>query len=1365
MTSAYTHQKLPYPGPQTFQAADQDYFFGRDREAAALSSFLIVEPLVLFAAQSGAGKSSLINARIKPQFADKGFEIFTARLGGHSTVAQENIDNIYVYNLLSSLKKYNQEDKSETDVSHSSLNQLAKQSLLGYFQNNLLPYQEEFTSSKRPPRLLIIDQFEEIVTTYPAQWQHRSRFFSQLNQLVQADSRLWVLLTMREDHVAALDPYLYLLKNRLRARFYMERLETDAAIEAIEKPADKAGRPFTPEATHMLLDSLRYQTTTGTIAGQFIEPLQLQVVCYELWQKLRGKDRSGERITPENLTQSFVDLDHAVKEAFIRFYEHTVQSVAEQTNVSEFDIRYWFEQRLIVNMQMRGAVYKGETHTADLPNEAVSLLNERFLLHSETYASSVWYELIHDRFVSPVIEANKTWYKQADNWLFATTREWDRRGRKDANALLTADQLKQLEEAKFSGLVAKFVKASHQQSAEETLRGVHKNEKAHRRRIGWYVGALGALVVLLIAALVGAARQGVEVQYSKSTAVAIDNTAVAEANRAKMAADEANAQADAAATSRAEAVAAQSTAVAASTITINEAEAASTASAMSEAEQAIAETASHIAATEEAKAAIARNDATEQENLAEAARDQANAEAALAESALQEIENQRELVLAQSLAINTLNVIRSNNDTELATLLALEANKLNQEQTADDDIDKMIQQTFLNIFAQPYFNVTLQEGHESPVEAMAFVDDGRTLVSAGLDGTIRLWDLDQPELPNMPLSDNDSTTDFIRITPDGRTLVAASRNGVIQVWRLDVPNPMPVQFTEQKGDLLSLAVSPDGQEIAVSVDNDNERIRFWPLQESGEPMDADGITSRVKQQHDFVSLIYAPDGSGIYTYDPSRTTSSIIRVDSNTLDSESYPYLPLVYSPDGEIAAYYNNIFEVFRIATANRPSSLFVVDERFTLSLPAAFNHNNTLFADTEGEVIRLWQLHKVCGQNTITFLTELRGHSSPVSALVFAPDGTLASADASGDIRLWYPNPASTTVSRPASQIAFSPTNEQVAWLEDGQLYMQSFDDFSAEITATTVFTGYDVHLNSLAFSPDGSQIAAGGGLTGRGVVYVWQVGGGVEPTAVLPGHTRPVQTVAFAPDGQTLASGSGVGEYNSGDDTVLVWDLENPSTPKQSLPQHTERVNEVQFSPDGHFLASASDDGHVFLWRTSDYSLANELTLLTNDRALSLAFSRDGLQLAVGAGSTACNVNVVPSGNIYVWSMNHLAKPPLILPEHNFWVNDLAFASNDDLLVSGSADGVVRLWQFASGLPTSWVLVGHEQGVDSVAFAPDGRLALADGQIVQLYITPEQLLARGCTLVHRNLSWGEWRRYLDPNISYVRTCPELPKHPTVP
>lgn len=56
-------QNNSYIGPRTFQRNEGHLFFGREREARDLIALVASEHLVVFYAQSGAGKSSIVNTR------------------------------------------------------------------------------------------------------------------------------------------------------------------------------------------------------------------------------------------------------------------------------------------------------------------------------------------------------------------------------------------------------------------------------------------------------------------------------------------------------------------------------------------------------------------------------------------------------------------------------------------------------------------------------------------------------------------------------------------------------------------------------------------------------------------------------------------------------------------------------------------------------------------------------------------------------------------------------------------------------------------------------------------------------------------------------------------------------------------------------------------------------------------------------------------------------------------------------------------------------------------------------------------------------------------------------------------------------
>src|SRR5215216_1515748 len=196
----------PYVGPVPFKRGQKEYFFGRDQEEETLLSLVISERIVLFCAQSGVGKSSLVNALLIPGLEAEGYKVWPViRVGGElpSGISPESVDNIYIFNTLWTLSG-----------GAGSLKSLAQQKLKMFLKNN----------EQSLPHWLIFDQFEEVLTTNLKHCEHRPEFFRQLRKALDDDPMLNIIFVMREEHIAGLDDYAAILPDRLRVRFRMDRL-------------------------------------------------------------------------------------------------------------------------------------------------------------------------------------------------------------------------------------------------------------------------------------------------------------------------------------------------------------------------------------------------------------------------------------------------------------------------------------------------------------------------------------------------------------------------------------------------------------------------------------------------------------------------------------------------------------------------------------------------------------------------------------------------------------------------------------------------------------------------------------------------------------------------------------------------------------------------------------------------------------------------------------------------------------------------------------------------------------------------------------------------------------------------------------
>lgn len=414
----------PFVGPRSFRTGEP--LFGRDHETAELLDVLIAERIVLLNSPSGAGKSSLLNAALLPRLRAEGFVAPRPMRVSQQLPPDTPLPpgaNRFVVSLMLCL------EEERPAGERLPLGELGQMTLDRYL-DRLRP---EGGGSVA----LILDQFEEILTVDPLDRPSKTGFFDQLAQALRSRDR-WALFAMREEYVAALEPYAKALPTRLATRYRLELLGPEQAADAICRPAEAAGVTVDPEAAALLVRNLslvRVPQPDGTTieqAGHAVEPVQLQVVCRRLWSSL-GEEAS--RIDVAHV-QQIGEVDRALGE----YYADVVQTASTATGVRERAIREWIGRELITEQGLRGQVPQQGDKTRGLDNRAIDALVDGYLVRADKRRGLTWYELAHDRLIDPIQRDNAIWLEAHLHPLQRQAGLWAAQGR-SPGLLLRADVL------------------------------------------------------------------------------------------------------------------------------------------------------------------------------------------------------------------------------------------------------------------------------------------------------------------------------------------------------------------------------------------------------------------------------------------------------------------------------------------------------------------------------------------------------------------------------------------------------------------------------------------------------------------------------------------------------------------------------------------------------------------------------------------------------------------------------------------------------------------------------------------------------------------------------------------------------------
>lgn len=348
---------------------------------------------------------------------------------------------------------------------------------------------------------------------------------------------------------------------------------------------------------------------------------------------------------------------------------------------------------------------------------------------------------------------------------------------------------------------------------------------------------------------------------------------------------------------------------------------------------------------------------------------------------------------------------------------------------------------------------------------------------------------------------------------------------------------------------------------------------------------------------------------------------------------------------------------------------------------------------------------------------------HADRVNAVAYSPDGTkLVTASRDGTAKVWdlgngrelltYRGHRDTPVDSKTqanvlrvADVAFSPDGKSVASVCENELHIWDPQTGKAS-TKITRSENPEKPFKAVAFSPDGESVAAGGDDQ---VLRVYSIEA-EKPTFVSPPQAGRIEGIAFAPNGKLIASVNNVGQL-----TVYCPGAPNPvalGTPVSN----TGEAYDVAFTADSSGLLTAGKDSRAKLTAgpkpdgQNDGNTAQTLREYVGhtEAVRSLDVNKEGKLMVTGSADRTVRVWDVTAGKQLRSFQGHMSE-----------VVAVALRPDGRQVASAADDGTIRLWELSTN-DDHRAMTDAGDSLWAVAYSPDGKHIAAAGadKIVRIY-----------------------------------------------